>query len=77
MELGPFASDPRYDEAAALDRAEPLATWGDRFVVEDPELVYLDGNSLGRLPIAAVEAVRDAVERQWGERLIRSWNDGW
>jgi len=49
----------------------------DRFVIPDDSLVYLDGNSLGRLPKAAAERVRHLVEREWGDRLIRGWNEGW
>lgn len=41
------------------------------------DVVYLDGNSLGALPAAVPAAVSRAVERQWGERAIRSWNEGW
>jgi kynureninase len=77
MELGPFVDDPAHDRAVELDAAEPLTQWRDRFVIEDPEMIYLDGNSLGRLPRAAAPAIDDAVHRQWGQRLIRSWNDGW
>lgn len=63
--------------ARALDRQDELAAFRTRFVVTDPNLIYLDGNSLGRLPQATVALLRDAVEHQWGDRLIRSWNEGW
>lgn len=65
------------DDARTLDRHDELAAFRAHFVAEDPELIYLDGNSLGRLPKATVALLRDAVERQWGDRLIRSWNEGW
>ena len=64
------------DEARALDARDPLAHLRDRFVIPDGVL-YLDGNSLGPLPRATIDANRDLVERQWGERLIRSWTEGW
>ncbi len=64
-------------EAAMLDAGDPLASFRDEFVVAEPNLIYADGNSLGRLPKAAIELARDLVARQWGERLIRGWNDDW
>ena len=65
------------EEARALDAADPLRACRDRFVIPDG-LVYLDGNSLGALPGGAAERQRAVVERDWGERLIRSWNEaGW
>src|SRR5579883_2114829 len=45
--------------ADELDRQEPLAHMRDRFVIDDPDLIYLDGNSLGRLPKATTELVRE------------------
>jgi len=65
------------DAAAERDRADPLASFRDRFVVADPELVYLDGNSLGRLPRPTEERLRDAVGGEWGKRLIRGWYEQW
>jgi len=63
--------------AHQLDQQDSLAHFRERFVIEDPNLIYLDGNSLGRLPKRTVEVTGDAVERQWGQRLIRGWNEGW
>jgi kynureninase len=65
------------DEAVQLDRADPLGAFRERFVIPDPSLVYLDGNSLGRLPRAARERVADVVDGQWGGRLIRGWYEEW
>lgn len=62
--------------AEALDAADPLAGYRDRFV--QPEgVIYLDGNSLGCLPKATIAAGADVMDRAWGQRLIRSWNEGW
>jgi kynureninase len=40
----------------------------------DPDRIYLDGNSLGRLPLATRARLRDLVE-EWGERLVSAWPD--
>lgn len=65
--------------AAALDAIDPLAGFRSAFVHDDsdPDLIYLDGNSLGRLPTASLDLADDVLRRQWGRRLIRSWNEGW
>lgn len=62
--------------AHALDAADPLAPFRDRFVIADDSLVYLDGNSLGRLPRTTRERLRRAVDVEWGEELIGGW-DRW
>ncbi len=69
--------DVTSEYAESLDAADKLAGYRERFVISDPELIYLDGNSLGRLPKATITQQSEAVRQQWGERLIRGWNDGW
>ena len=63
--------------AQSLDAADPLAHFRDHFAHPDAGLVYVDGNSLGRMPQASLNLANDLVTRQWGDRLIRSWNEGW
>jgi kynureninase len=59
--------------AEALDAADPLAHYRDQFVITDPDLCYLDGNSLGRLPKATVERVANFVTNEWGRELVDGW----
>jgi kynureninase len=66
-------TDLSRERAVALDAADPLASLRDAFVVDDPELIYLDGNSLGRLPKATAERLTRVVRDEWGSGLIRSW----
>jgi kynureninase len=63
--------------ARELDAQDPLARFRDEFVVDDPTLIYLDGNSLGRLPKRTAERMRKVVDDEWGKRLIRAWGEGW
>lgn len=64
-------------KTAALDARDPLHGFRNRFRIP-PGLIYLDGNSLGPLPLATIERVKQTVEQEWGVGLIRSWNDaGW
>jgi kynureninase len=60
--------------AAGLDAADPLAGFRERFVVTDVDLVYLDGNSLGRLPVATRDRLA-AVAGEWGDRLVGGWHE--
>jgi kynureninase len=62
--------------ARALDADDSLARYRDRFVIDDPDLVYFDGNSLGRLPVVTRERLAEVVSREWGSALIRGW-DTW
>ena len=65
------------DEARQLDADDRLAFARERFRLPEG-VIYLDGNSLGALPVAAREALTETTERQWGEDLIASWNKhGW
>jgi kynureninase len=68
---------PSLDFAQGLDSHDPLASFRDQFVITDPDLIYLDGNSLGMMPKVAQERDRQIVEEQWGRDLIRGWNKGW
>lgn len=70
-----FALGPAF--ARQLDAEDDLASFREAFVIADPDLIYVDGNSLGRLPHRTVERVRTAVEVEWGRDLIRGWNAGW
>ena len=65
------------DKARSLDAADPLAEYRERFILPDG-VIYLDGNSLGALPTATPARLEEVVRGEWGNGLIRSWNDaGW
>jgi kynureninase len=65
------------EDVDSLDQEDELAYLRDAFVLPD-DVVYLDGNSLGALPIRAVKRLGTLVEEEWGQGLVRSWNDsGW
>jgi len=65
------------DDCVARDRDDPLASFRDEFALPSG-VIYLDGNSLGALPKTAEARVHDAIKKDWGEGLIRSWNNaGW
>ncbi|MGL4255258.1 MAG: kynureninase [Microbacterium sp.] len=64
-------------EASALDAADPLRHHRDAFVGAESDLVYFDGNSLGRPPRASVERLSRFATEEWGGRLIRGWDESW
>lgn len=64
------------EQAAKLDDEDPLAALRDDFVIDDGGPIYLDGNSLGRLPRATVTRLAELVEQEWGTALVQSW-DHW
>lgn len=59
--------------ALELDANDPLASYRSKFVITDPNLCYLDGNSLGRLPHATVKAVSDFLSQEWGNEVVTGW----
>ena len=61
-------------DCAARDEADPLRVHRAAFTLPDG-VIYLDGNSLGALPRGTSARLREVIEREWGEGLIRSWND--
>jgi len=71
---GQYRAMTTREECASLDAGDPLAPYRDRFQLPEG-VIYLDGNSLGALPKAAVERAHGVIAEQWGSSLIRSWND--
>ena len=63
--------------ARRMDRADGLAHYRKRFLGAATDLVYFDGNSLGRPPISAIERVERFLREDWGGRLIRGWDESW
>jgi len=61
-------------DAVALDAGSPLAAFRERFSIPDEGLVYLNANSLGRLPLATAERLRRVVDHEWGGSLVGSWS---
>lgn len=66
-------NEPR-ESAHELDARDPLAALRSRFTLPS-DVIYLDGNSLGALPLGVRERLENVMSQQWGERLIRSWNE--
>jgi kynureninase len=62
------------DDALRLDAEDQLAPFRERFVIADEHRIYLDGNSLGRLPKGTRERLLRVVD-QWGSELVGGWHD--
>ncbi len=62
--------------AGELDAADPLGGYRGRFLLDDPALIYLNGNSLGALPLATLRRMEAMLREEWGTALVRSW-DHW
>jgi kynureninase len=65
-------TDRQYAEE--LDKKDPLAHFKSQFVIGDPQMCYLDGNSLGRLPKATVTAINDFMTKEWGPEVVTGWS---
>jgi kynureninase len=65
------------DLAVELDRGDPLRDFRSEFVLPDGVLAYLDGNSLGRPLTVTGDRLAAFVDHEWGERLIRAWDERW
>lgn len=60
--------------ALELDKNDPLAHFREKFVITDPDLCYLDGNSLGRMPHATIKAVNDFLTLEWSREVVTGWS---
>ena len=65
---------PTRDFALELDAKDPLAKYKSLFQISDPELCYLDGNSLGRMPLETVKRINHFLTEEWGKELVDGWS---
>ena len=63
--------------AVELDKKDTLKEYSSKFFIDSDNTIYLDGNSLGRLPIKTKALLAEVIEKQWGTELIESWNKNW
>jgi kynureninase len=66
---------PTRQDALDLDAKDPLASYRDLFVITDPEVCYLDGNSLGRLPKSTMESINKFLVEGWGTKIVDGWGE--
>jgi len=62
--------------AIKLDKSDNLKQYKSHFLNPNKE-IYLNGNSLGKLPIKSIKKINKTIEYEWGDRLVRSWNEKW
>jgi kynureninase len=60
--------------ALELDKNDPLAHFKSQFVITDPEMCYLDGNSLGRLPKSTITSITNFMNNEWGPEVVTGWS---
>ena len=63
------------EDARRLDASDTLAEYRSRFFIADPELCYLDGNSLGRLPKQTLTEINSFLIDEWGTKIVDGWSD--
>lgn len=73
IQLAGYGDPTSISTVHAMDAADPLAKYQDQFQISDPTLRYLDGNSLGRMPLKVVESVTDFLVSEWGKELVDGW----
>ena len=71
--LAKFGDPTHRTTAENLDASDPLAGYKAQFHISDPNLCYLDGNSLGRMPLAAVASINSFLTEEWGTELVDGW----
>ena len=69
--------DSNFKFSQSLDASDKLAGFRDKFVINDPGTIYMDGNSLGRLNFSTQTVMEKLINEEWGNRLIQGWNEGW
>jgi kynureninase len=69
--------DSLMNMAEGRDLNDSLSRFAGYFSKNDPRLIYLDGNSLGMMPLSTADHLSEVISHQWGDKLIRSYNDGW
>ncbi len=66
-----------YQVAQEFDKHDKLSSFCNCFINTDDQSIYLDGNSLGKLPKKTIPLTNELIRYQWGGRLIRSWSEKW